>query len=300
MATVFGEVPSPAAPKTKPKKLPLEVKIPVGAVAGMVGTTCMFPFDIVKTRLQAAKGSAGPLEVARNILKTEGGFKGFYRGLLPNLVCVGPEKAIKLVVNETIREKLENDDGSISVGHEILAGGTAGSFQAIVTVPMELTKIQMQLQETLPAAERQTLGQVIKGLGLGGLYRGTAATLLRDIPYSVLFFPGYANIRKLLEDKDGKNSSLSTLFAGGAAGSIAAGLVTPCDTIKTNLQKKGGLEKYKNIKTCYQMLLAENGNNPLALFKGVVPRMIVVGPLFAITLLSFENMKEYMISQGKL
>lgn len=113
MATVFGEVPSPAAPKTKPKKLPLEVKIPVGAVAGsklgslvlilvlflslVVGTTCMFPFDIVKTRLQAAKGSAGPLEVARNILKTEGGFKGFYRGLLPNLVCVGPEKAIKLV-----------------------------------------------------------------------------------------------------------------------------------------------------------------------------------------------------------
>lgn len=60
------------------------------------------------------------------------------------------------------------------------------------------------------------------------------------------------------------------------------------------------MEKYRNIATCYKMLLAENGGNHLALFKGVVPRMIVVGPLFAITLLSFESMKEYMIKQGKL
>jgi len=280
----------------KPKKLPVKVKLPVGALAGMVGTSCMFPFDIVKTRLQAG-ANGGPISVAKGILQTSG-WRGLYKGLFPNLVCVGPEKAIKLVVNEKMRDILEREDGSISLTNEVIAGATAGTFQAVVTVPMELTKIQMQLQETLPLAERQTLGQVLRVGGLKGLYRGTCATLLRDIPYSILFFPGYANIRKLTADEKGHNSMLSTLFSGFMAGALAAGLVTPFDTIKTNLQKKGGQAKYVNIKTCYTKLMEEGGTQKL--FKGTVPRMLVVGPLFAITLLSFETMKDYMISTGQL
>jgi hypothetical protein len=289
----------PKKETSKPKKLPIKVKLPVGAVAGMFGTTCMFPFDIVKTRLQAG-AAGGPIAVARGIIQT-GGFGSLYKGLLPNLVCVGPEKAIKLVVNEKLRDILERDDGSISLPNEIIAGGTAGTFQAIVTVPMELTKIQMQLQDTKPVAERQTLGQVLKLLGAEGpkgFYRGTAATLLRDIPYSVIFFPGYANIRKLTADAQGNNSKLSNLFSGTVAGAIAAGLVTPCDTIKTNLQKQGGAAEYVNIKTCYTKLKAKGGWS--GLFKGTVPRMMVVGPLFGITLMSFEYMKEYMIKTGQL
>ena len=41
--------------KEKPKKLPLPIKLVVGAVAGVVGTSCIFPIDMVKTRLQASK-----------------------------------------------------------------------------------------------------------------------------------------------------------------------------------------------------------------------------------------------------
>ena len=33
---------------------------------------------------------------------------------------------------------------------------------------------------------------------------------------------------------------------------------------------------------------------------GAVPRMVVIGPLFAITLLSFEAQKAYMIKNGLL
>jgi hypothetical protein len=37
----------------KPKKLPLPIKLAVGATAGCVGTTCIFPIDMIKTRLQS-------------------------------------------------------------------------------------------------------------------------------------------------------------------------------------------------------------------------------------------------------
>jgi hypothetical protein len=37
-----------------------------------------------------------------------------------------------------------------------------------------------------------------------------------------------------------------------------------------------------------------------ALYKGALPRMVVVGPLFAITLLAFEAQKKYMVKNGLL
>ncbi len=53
---------------------------------------------MIKTRLQASNGLySGPFDVVKKIMTTEGGVKGFYKGLAPNLVGVTPEKAIKLV-----------------------------------------------------------------------------------------------------------------------------------------------------------------------------------------------------------
>lgn len=42
----------------------------------------------------------------------------------------------------------------------------------------------------------------------------------------------------------------------------------------------------------YKTIIREEGFG--ALYKGAVPRMAVVGPLFAITLLSFEAQKAFM------
>jgi hypothetical protein len=55
------------------------------------------------------------------------------------------------------------------------------------------------------------------------MYRGTLATLSRDVPFSIIFFPGYANLKKLLADPHtGHNSIPSLLAAGGAAGAIVS------------------------------------------------------------------------------
>ena len=254
----------------------------------------------IRDSLQAAKGAGqykGPVDCARRLLAAEGA-RGFYRGLGVNLVGVTPEKAIKLAANETFREWLENPDGSIDLGREMLAGASAGFCQVVATNPMELLKIRMQMQATLPVAERQSTVQLVRSLGVRGMYAGTPATLLRDVPFSLLFFPGYANLRALFADDQGGNSLLSNLAAGGLAGAAASGAVTPMDVVKTRLQLAGGRERYGGIPNCFATILREEG--PTALFKGVVPRMSVVGPLFAITMLAFEAQKNYMLRTGQL
>ena len=253
--------------KSKPKKLPIPIKLCVGAAAGAFGTTCIFPVDMIKTRLQASSGRyAGPADCARQIFAQEGGMRGFYKGLGPNLIGVTPEKAIKLAVNEALREIFEREDGSIALHHEVLSGAGAGTVQVVATNPMEIVKIRMQMQALLPVAERRSTMEVVRALGIRGMYQGTTATLSRDVPFSVLFFPGYANVKRMLADEQGNNSMLSNLLAGTIAGGIAAGAVTPSDVIKTRLKIQGGKEKYKDMGTAFRMIMKEEGI--AALYKG--------------------------------
>ena len=279
------------------KKIPFFQKLAVGGIAGVVGTSCVFPLDMVKTRLQSQSTASGrsiysgPLQCFRMILAKEGA-GGLYRGLGPNLVGVIPEKAIKLAANDALRELLSDADGKLTLGKEVLAGGGAGFFQVIATNPMEITKIRLQMQATLPEAQRQSTLEVVKSLGIRGMYTGTAATLARDVPYSILFFPGYSNLRKVFEDENGDCGILATLFSGGTAAAAAAGICTPMDVIKARLQVSGAAERYNGVVDCVKKVYAEEGMG--AFFKGAVPRMSVSAPLFGIALLAFEMQKAYL------
>lgn len=63
------------------------------------------------------------MDCARKVIRHEGIF-GLYRGLLPQLVGVCPEKAIKLTMNDFVRDKLTDSNGAIPLYGEFLAGGT--------------------------------------------------------------------------------------------------------------------------------------------------------------------------------
>ena len=109
----------------------------LGSLAGAFGAFMVYPIDLVKTRMQNQRSSrVGELlyknswDCAKKVVRNEG-FKGLYSGVLPQLVGVAPEKAIKLTVNDLVRGHFSNKDGSIKVYHEILAGGSAGACQVV-------------------------------------------------------------------------------------------------------------------------------------------------------------------------
>lgn len=60
-------------------------------------------------------------DCCKKVIRHEG-FLGLYRGLVPQLLGVAPEKAIKLTVNDLIRDKLMDQKGKITFGSEMFAG----------------------------------------------------------------------------------------------------------------------------------------------------------------------------------
>lgn len=253
------------------------------------------PLDMVKTRLQNQTAGGlqrytGPIDCFKKIVQNEG-YGGLYRGLKPNLIGVTPEKAIKLTLNDVFRENFTegNGDGKIRLWQEMVSGAGAGFFQVAATNPMEIVKLRMQLQGESGA--KLTAVDTIKGLGLRGLYKGTAACWLRDVPFSIVFFPLFANLKIAF---NGDNNLFGLFCAGALSGSIAAGTVTPCDVIKTRLQVVNS--PYTSIGNAFTRIVKEEGW--IALKKGLEPRMIVQAPLFGITLLAFEAQKKYLANRA--
>ncbi|XP_069717238.1 electrogenic aspartate/glutamate antiporter SLC25A12, mitochondrial [Phaenicophaeus curvirostris] len=273
----------------------------LGSIAGAVGATAVYPIDLVKTRMQNQRSSGSVVgelmyknsfDCFKKVLRFEG-FFGLYRGLLPQLIGVAPEKAIKLTVNDFVRDKFTKRDGSIPLPAEVLAGGCAGASQVIFTNPLEIVKIRLQVAGEITTGPRVSALSVLKDLGLLGLYKGAKACFLRDIPFSAIYFPVYAHSKLMLADENGHVGGLNLLLAGAIAGVPAASLVTPADVIKTRLQvaARAGQTTYSGVIDCFRKILREEGAS--AFWKGAGARVFRSSPQFGVTLVTYELLQRW-------
>ncbi|KAM9785611.1 mitochondrial glutamate carrier 1-like [Neosynchiropus ocellatus] len=320
------------------QQISLPAKLINGGVAGMVGVTCVFPIDLAKTRLQNQRSGQqlyrNMMDCLIKTVKSEGYF-GMYRGAAVNLTLVTPEKAIKLAANDFFRHQLSKDGGKLTVCKEMLAGCLAGMCQVSITTPMEMLKIQLQDAGRLAAQQRvmpsvltalkmggtsavlsrsynaspasvvrsvsatQIASELLRTKGVTGLYRGLGATLMRDIPFSVVYFPLFAHIHQLGQPSSGVATVpfYWSFLSGLTAGCVAAVAVSPCDVVKTRLQsiRKGNNEEtYNGIVDCIRKILRKEG--PGAFLKGAGCRALVIAPLFGIAqVVYFVGVGEFLL-----
>jgi len=274
----------------------------LGVIAGIAGTLVVYPIDSVKTRVQNQRNVIGEsraattmmyngyADCAKKVIQYEG-FGALYNGIAAQCLGVGPEKAIKLTVNDLMRDMFRKDD-VVPLPFEIVAGGVAGGCQVLFTNPLEIIKIRMQLDNTA------SLAGTFKDVGMRRLYVGASACLLRDIPFSAIYFPAYAHLKKSLSEEDGHLPIQYALLAGFLAGFPAAGLTTPADVIKTRLQAKQpeGVEPYKGLVKTALRISKEEGFN--ALWKGAGLRMVRSPPQFAVTLFVYELLQRFFQDRG--
>lgn len=112
------------------------------------------------------------IDCFRKVIRHEG-FFGLYRGLLPQLMGVAPEKAIKLTVNDLVRDKFYDKHGNIALMGEVIAGACAGGSQVVFTNPLEIVKIRLQVAGEIAGGSKIGALSVVRELGFFGLYKVT-------------------------------------------------------------------------------------------------------------------------------
>ncbi|KAK3421263.1 hypothetical protein EUGRSUZ_G01923 [Eucalyptus grandis] len=87
------------------------VQLVCGMTSGALGASCVYPLQVVRTRMQAQRPDTdaaykGMSDVFRRTFKHEG-LRGFYKGIFPNLLKVVPSASITYMVYETMKKRLQ-------------------------------------------------------------------------------------------------------------------------------------------------------------------------------------------------
>ncbi len=72
------------------------------------------------------------------------------------------------------------------------------------------------------AVHRQSAISICRELGFTGLYKGASACLMRDVPFSAIYFPTYAAAKRELSKNEPELKPHHLLLAGAMAGAPSA------------------------------------------------------------------------------
>jgi len=272
-----------------------------GGAGGIALVITGQPLDTIKVRLQTQNVKpgetplySGTLDCARKTIQKEG-FKGLYKGMTTPLVGITPIYAICFLgfgIGKKLQMKDPNEELTLlQIGN---AGMLAGVFTTVIMAPGERIKCLLQIQSGDPKNAKYSgamdcARQLYKEEGLfRGVYRGTAATLLRDVPASAAYFAGYELLLRNLTPEGQSRADLSPLrilLAGGSAGILNWIVAIGPDTLKSRFQTAPA-GTYTGVRDVFSQMVRNEGIS--ALFKGLTPVMLRAFPANAACFLGFE------------
>jgi solute carrier family 25 protein 39/40 len=230
----------------------------------------------------------GTLDAFVKISKVEG-ISSLWSGLSPTLVLAVPATVIYFTTYEQLKlrfKKLTPRPEKATVAISVASGGLARIWAVALVSPLELVRTKMQSQKMDFTQVRTALKNTIKAEGLGGLWKGLSATLMRDVPFSALYWPCYEFL------KPPEYNFGQTFIAGAVAGSIASTVTLPMDVIKTRFQIELGEHgvKRSNFDVAAEIFEAQGIRG---FYSGLVPRILKVAPACAIMISSYEYCKRF-------
>lgn len=255
----------------------------------------------------------GTIDAFIKISKTEG-ISSLWSGLSPTLVLAIPATVIYFVTYEQLRSKFRlwhiqslGKDKEIMVSSGLISpqpywipiasGASARVISVSIVSPLELIRTKMQSQKLNYAELQAALRTLIQMDGIKGLWKGVFPTLLRDVPFSAIYWLNYETIKAYYGSKT--PTFWSSFAAGAISGTIAATVTVPFDVVKTHQQIEFGEntlysaipKKSKGTWDVCKEIISRNGVR--GLFAGIVPRVVKVAPACAIMISTFEYSKVF-------
>ncbi|KAI9808705.1 MAG: hypothetical protein M1825_003857 [Sarcosagium campestre] len=312
---------SPRSSMTKIRKTlarPVFAAFLAGGVAGAVSRTVVSPLERLKIlfQVQSVGREEYKLSVGKGLMKMwkDEGWRGFMRGNGTNCIRIVPYSAVQFGSYNFYKKFMESSPGEMTPLRRLLCGGAAGITSVACTYPLDIVRTRLSIQSASFAAlgeasRRQLPGMWATMVGMykneGGflaLYRGLIPTVAGVAPYVGLNFMTYEAVRKYFTPDGDKNpSAVRKLGAGAISGAVAQTCTYPFDVLRRRFQintMSGMGYQYKSIWDAVSIIISQEGVR--GMYKGIVPNLLKVAPSMASSWLSFELVRDFLISKGEL
>ena len=202
-----------------------------GGLASGTSTLALHPLDTLKTRLQASVGGKPLLSIVKNAIR--GGKTVLFRGSVPAVVGAACSHGTRTGIYEVFKAVLTTSLPFLPAVQVQGLSSAAGTLIGTgVRIPCEVLK--QQLQNGNHDNVIKATAAIVKSGGPQSLFRGTAATLAREIPFYVLGMVMYEQLKDGIRAHLGRELRVyETISVGAMSGALAAAATTPFDVIKT-------------------------------------------------------------------
>eukprot|EP00892_Ulva_mutabilis_P012599 jgi/Ulvmu1/9711/UM055_0049.1 len=268
--------------------------------------------------------------ILRNLIRQEGAL-ALWKGIRPALLAAVPTVGIYMPLYDIFRDRLEPSMGASTA--PLLASTTARSIAVFTVAPLEVLRTQRMSQRTTAGVPRivppaggccievvQT--DVVRVPATSLWLRGLPATLLRDIPFTAIFWTLTEAIRgpllrtaatggRQVRPRQGSNTPAeaaasadtwvlvqANAVAAGASGAVAAAVTTPFDVIKTQQQVSVSVgDRGRNLLEIGRGIVQRHGYR--GLWVGVLLRSARAVPSGAMVVTTYEILKQRLAARPR-
>ncbi|XP_018333702.1 phosphate carrier protein, mitochondrial [Agrilus planipennis] len=260
--------------------------------------TAIVPLDLVKCRIQVDpekyKGTLNGFKVTIR----EDGVKGLAKGWAPTFFGYSMQGLCKFGLYEVFKVFYSN-----VIGEEasylyrtwlyLASSASAEFFADIALSPMEAAKVKIQTSPGYANTLREAWPRIIREEGASGFYKGLVPLWMRQIPYTMMKFACFERTVELLykhvvpkpRADCTKGEQLVVTFAAGYIAGVFCAIVShPADTVVSKLNKEKGstaLEAFKSLGF-------------MGMWKGLMPRIVMIGTLTALQWFIYDAFKVAM------
>lgn len=143
------------------------------------------------------------MDVARHVLRTEGGVRGLFKGLVPTLAREVPGNAAMFGVYEALKQYMAGgpDTSKLGRGSLIMAGGLAGASFWIFVYPVDVVKSVVQVDDYKNpkySGSMNAFNRILATEGVKGLFKGFSPAMARSVPANAACFLAFEVARSAL------------------------------------------------------------------------------------------------------
>ena len=269
-----------------------------GGMAGAIARTATAPLDRIKLLFQvqavASSGTSataytGVGQAASKIIREEG-FRAFWKGNGTNIIRIFPYSAAQLAANDQYKRIVAGENGELTVARRLVAGACAGMTATALTHPLDTVRLRLALPNSGYNGMGHAVVTMVRTEGVMSLYKGLLPTLVGIAPYAALNFASYDLLKRYAyEGGHVKQSTVSNLLMGATAGTVAATVCYPLDTVRRRMQMKGSETMYSGQMDALRKIWAQEGVR--GFYRGWSANTLKVVPQNAIRFVSYEALK---------
>lgn len=296
-----------------------------GACAGSCVVLVTTPLDVIKVRMQTLALSRSPpsllaalpspapphapwvgsAHVAARVLNSSG-IRAMWRGVPAGLLMASPSSGVYMALYDRLHRSMQHSGAHPAVA-SLASGSLSRAFTAVIMCPLELARTQQQASIPLhstslapagrspqPMSLLQCLMAQVQRGGARSLWQGSSANIMRDVPFSAIYWCIVELVRDAVAPKQQQSNS-SRDFGTNALAAVSGGAVAtlathPMDVAKTLMQTS--VQRPLGLRATLSGVVAQKGYS--ALWVGLFPRLMKVAPSCAIALTTFEAVRHFL------